>query len=206
MGHLHPSPLMHLSQCRPRRWCMSLHGNSPVQMVACGFRFTLVLTISGQIWSFGHGMCYELGHGDRGTIEVPKCIDPAFFDGAEIGMIATGRFHCLALSKTGGKVWGWGYNSFGQTGAGNTESVVCVPTLIPEAAQEGDLMAFVSCGCDFSMLVTVNGVVWSCGNNGRNEAGLGHNVTHSLPVFTRLHGNYNKVSPRPTTSSTPRLK
>ena len=188
LGHLHPSPLMDRSQCRPRRLCMSLHGNSPVQMVACGFRFTLVLTISGQIWSFGQGVNYELGHGVRETTAVPKCIDPALFDGAEIGMIATGGHHSLALSKTGGKVWGWGYNSFGQTGAGNTESLVRVPTLIPEAAQDGDLMAFVSCGFDFSMLVTVNGVVWSCGNNGRNKAGLGDNVAHSL-VLKRVAGD-----------------
>jgi len=197
LGQPMAAPVTEHLQSRPRRLCMSLHGDSPVLMVACGENFVLVLTISGEIWSFGQGMRYELGHGIRETSTVPKRIDPAAFDNAKIGMIAAGRRHCLALSKTGGRVWSWGLNSMGQTGAGS-EYVegdpgyppwwfVRVPTLIPAAVLGGGSVVFVSCGPDFSALVTVDGVVWACGSNAYNECGLGDNVDDSH-VFQRVGG------------------
>jgi len=179
-------------QCRPRRVPASLHGNSPVVMVAFGGQFLLILTISGHIWSLGEGMFFELGHGSCNQLWVPKRINPAVFDNAEIGMIAAGCNHCLALSKTDGRVWSWGNNSKGQTGVDNEfvdETTRCVqnPTLIPAAVLEGGSVVFVSCGSDFSALVTADGVVWMCGNNRQNEIGLGDNIARSH-VFRRVGG------------------
>jgi len=193
LGQPMADPVTEHLQSRPRRLCMSLHGDSPVLMVACGENFVLVLTISGEIWSFGQGMRYELGHGIRESSIVPKRIDPAAFDNAEIGMIAAAGHHCLALSKTGGRVWSWGLNSMGQTGAGSEDVegdtgyppwwFVRVPTLIPPAVLEDGSVVFVSCGPDSSALVTVDGVVWACGNDAYDE----DNVDGSH-VFQRVGG------------------
>jgi len=192
LGHTHTSDYQDHLQCRPRRLCASLHGDSPVLMVAYGNKILLILTVSGHIWSFGVGELYELGHGSAEVTRVPKRIDPAVFDNAEIGMIAAGRHHCFAISKTDGRVWSWGWNRESQTGVDRDfvdETTMCVhtPTLIPAAVLEGGSVVFVSCGWDFSALVTVDGVVWVCGANSQNEIGLEDDIVCSH-VFRRLGG------------------
>jgi len=193
LGHPNEFPLRDRLQCRPRRLSSRLHGDSPVLMAAYGFDFLLILTISGHVWSFGVGLDYELGHGSAEVTRVPKRIDPAVFDNAEIGMIAAGYHHCFALSKTGGRVWSWGSNDSGQTGVNNEfvdETTKCVhtPTLIPAAALQGGLVVFVTCGCDISALVTVDGVVWMCGRKSQyGGTGLGDNIAGSH-VFRRIGG------------------
>jgi len=156
---------------KPRRMSMALHGNSPVLMVACGNNFMLILTAAGRIWSIGSGDSYQLGHGNDKNCATPTCIDPAHFDGAEIGMVSAGDSHCMAISKTGGRVWAWGCNDQGASGVG-MEHFVKHPTLIPAAELGGSETVFVSCGYDFSMVVTADGVLWSCGNNASKECGI----------------------------------
>ena len=177
----------------PRRMCMSLHGNSPVQMVSCQMHFMLILTAAGNIWSIGAGRYYELGHGNLEHCREPKCIDPARFDGVEIGMVCAGGHHCVAVSKTGGRVWTWGNNMWGETGVGDVQgSCVQNPTLIPATQLDGEAVAFASCGTDFTMLVTVSGVLWACGNNSSHECGFDRRTpthTHLLSkIFRRVGG------------------
>jgi len=76
----------------------------------------------------------------------------------------------MAVSKTGGQLWTWGCNDYGQCGVPE-EGDVEIPTLILAASLGGGKVAFVSCDFDFSMIVTSEGVVWSCGNNRTNETG-----------------------------------
>ena len=173
--------------CIPAKMCKSLHGNSPVIMVACGFSFMLILTADGRIWSVGNGGDYQLGTGSFESCRVPTCIDPAHFDAAEIGMVSAAGSHCMAVSKTGGRLWTWGNNYYGQCGVfGNGD--VETPTLIPSADLGNGKVAFVSCGFDFSMIVTTGGVVWSCGNNSNHETGLSVPLTRPR-VFERVGGD-----------------
>ena len=192
LGHPHPFDWRDELQCRPRRLSASLLGDSPVLMAAYGKAFLLILTSSGHVWSLGIGMSYELGHGSAEVNVVPRRIDPAVFDNAEIGMIAAGSEHCIALSKTGGKVWGWGCNYASQTGVHNEfvdETTQCVrtPTLIPATDLQGGSVVFVSCGWDSSALVTVDGVLWMCGDNDRYGSGMGDDIAGSH-VFRRIGG------------------
>jgi len=176
------------NRCTPKKVCMSRHGNSPVVMVACGNGFMLILTAAGRIWSHGSGGEFELGHGNNEPCSEPTCIDPARFDGAEIAMISAAGSHCMAVSKTDGRVWTWGCNVSGQTGVGKPDFNVQIPTLIPPADLDGGVVAFVSCGYNFSMLVTVDGVLWSCGCNLFNEIGLGEDIAQSN-IFRRIGGD-----------------
>jgi len=65
---------------------------------------------------------------------------------------------------------------------------VQIPTLIQQTDLDGGVVAFVSCGYDFSMLVTVDGVLWSCGSNQFNEIGLGEDISRSN-IFRRVGGD-----------------
>jgi len=176
------------STCRPARMCKSFHGNSPALMVACGADFMLILTASGSVYSFGDGMYGQLGHNSVDSHALPKCIDPAYFDGAEIGMVSAAGGHCMALSKTDGRLWTWGDNDCNETGVISPScDPILKPTLIPASELDGASVVFVSCGFDFSMLVTSDGVLWSCGNNKSNECGLGNAVDDTV-LFERVGG------------------
>jgi len=172
----------------PRRMCMGLHSNSPVQMVSCQLHFMLILTAAGNIWSIGKGDFYELGHGNLQHCREPKCLDQARFDGVEIGMVCAGGHHCVAVSKIDGRAWAWGNNVWGETGVGGLQGfAVQNPTLILVTQLDGEAVAFASCGTDFTMLVMVGGVLWACGNNSSHECGFETRPLLST-IFQRVGG------------------
>jgi len=158
---------------RPRKLCQSMHGNSPVAMVALGNTSTNILTANGDIWTF---LIRE---------PVPRMMNRAHFDGAAIGMIASGHEHVLALSKTGGHLWSWGGNDSSQTGLDTDMAVVQEPTAIP-ATFDGGEVRFICCGYDFTMAVTKDGVLWACGSNMSGECGAIDWTVSS--VFQRVGG------------------
>ena len=142
----------------PTRLCQTMHGNSPITMVAFGDTVSVILTANGDIFHYSF------------EAPVPVLMDRARFDHALIGMIAVGGTQILALSKSGGRVWSWGGNEKLQTGLGTHAEFVPQPTAVP-AHFDGGEVAFISCGYDFSMAVTVDGVLWACGNNENGECG-----------------------------------
>ena len=99
---------------------------------------------------------------------------------ATIVAVACGNAFSIALASDG-RVFGFGYNSFGQLGNGTT-------TLAPEPVQmqAPDGVVAVACGHDHSVLLLGDGSVWTCG---RNQAGqLGHGNLQNLHVPTRVEG------------------
>jgi alpha-tubulin suppressor-like RCC1 family protein len=94
----------------------------------------------------------------------------------------------MALSKTDGRLWTWERNYWGETGAISPfYDPIHKLTLILASELDGASVVFVSCGFDFSMLVTSDGVLWSCGNNMSNECGFGDVVGDTL-IFERVGG------------------
>eukprot|EP00210_Caulerpa_lentillifera_P006549 g6254.t1 len=82
-----------------------------VKQVACGGMHSLVLTTSGEVWTWGEP-CGEFAllH-DKD----PRCVKHT----NEIVLIACGAFHNMALDRQG-HVYTWGINDYGQLGHGNT--------------------------------------------------------------------------------------
>ena len=85
---------------------------------ACGQQHTLVLTQSGDIWSWGLGVFGQLGHGSLHDEKLPRKI--ATFQRPDqpdrpvrISAIACGSHHSLALDSDG-FVWSWGSSEYAQ--------------------------------------------------------------------------------------------
>jgi alpha-tubulin suppressor-like RCC1 family protein len=92
-----------------------------------------------------------------------------------MGVLAGGENHSLAVSS-GGAVWSCGQGSYGQLGAGNTNSVL-VPQQIPNFnATE------VSAGRYHSLALRSDGTVWTWGYNGYGQLGLGTTKQTNFPV------------------------
>ena len=165
----------------------------PAIMVACGCNFTLVLNASGRVWSCGRGDFGQLGHGNNKNRGYLTEINPKHFDDRAIAMIAVGYGHSMAVEKDTGVLWTWGDPADGKLGHGDGPDNNLLPTAIPpatfhntvakaaaaDAAEAGrghvyvdDVVMSMDASETFTMIVTVGGVLWACGEGPSGETGL----------------------------------
>lgn len=111
-----------------------------VVKVECGSQFSVALTRSGSVYTWGKGDYHRLGHGNAEHVRRPKKV--AALQGKKIISIATGSLHCVACSDTG-DVYTWGDNDEGQLGDG-TISAIQRPRLV--TALQGKHIVKVICG------------------------------------------------------------
>lgn len=111
-----------------------------VARVYCGAQFSLALTKSGAVYSWGKGDTHRLGHASEVHIRFPKLIEA--LNGKCVREIAVGSGHVLALTEDG-EVYGWGRNDNGQVGETTGPSVL-EPTLI--SLLQGKNITGIACG------------------------------------------------------------
>jgi E3 ubiquitin-protein ligase HERC2 len=88
-----------------------------VVQVECGAQFSLVLTKYGEVWTWGKGDYFRLGHGNDHHVRWPSLV--VGLRGKKIVHVAVGALHCLAVTDTG-QVYAWGDSDHGQQGNGTT--------------------------------------------------------------------------------------
>ena len=68
--------------------------------IECGAQFSLALSKSGLVWTWGKGDYYRLGHGNDQHVRKPTVVES--LRGKKIVHVAVGALHCLgkATSKT----------------------------------------------------------------------------------------------------------
>eukprot|EP00164_Ancoracysta_twista_P000517 GFYU01000691.1.p1 GENE.GFYU01000691.1~~GFYU01000691.1.p1 ORF type:complete len:497 (+),score=83.72 GFYU01000691.1:141-1631(+) len=131
-----------------------------------GLSHVAAVTSRGELFTWGWGVCGQLGHGDRTDQWVPKRVEELL--GKFIVQVACGATHTVALTDNGA-VYTWGWGKYGQLGHGNRKDYF-VPT--PIKALRGQDIVQVACGHYHSVAVTRNGEVytWGWGQCGQ----LGH--------------------------------
>jgi len=152
-----------VNRLAPVRIRPTYFNNSPVLMVACGCAFTVVLTTSGRVWTCGSGDLGMLGHGDQEDRNTLTEITASSFGNQEIGMIAVGAQHSLAITRTHGILFTWGANIGGGLGVGSDSNYITIPCAISPADFDGAGIASMSASWQYSMVVTMEGVLWACG-------------------------------------------
>ncbi|KAF4520878.1 hypothetical protein B566_EDAN007059 [Ephemera danica] len=116
-----------------------------VCQIECGAQFSLALTKSGQVWTWGKGDYYRLGHGTDQHVRKPSIVEG--LRNKRIVHVAVGALHCLAVSDSG-QVYAWGDNDHGQQG-NNTTSVNRKPSMVQGV--EGCRINKVACGSSHSV-------------------------------------------------------
>ncbi len=92
---------------------------SAVQVVLASFSYNLALDDQSRLWAWGYNYSGQLGNGNNVDQTRPVLVDLSPFNGAVPQTIWGGNFHTLALDDQG-RLWAWGYNSYGQLGDGTT--------------------------------------------------------------------------------------
>ena len=134
-----------------------------VVKVECGSQFSVALTRSGSVFTWGKGDYHRLGHGTDDHVRRPRKV--AALQGKRIVSIATGSLHCVACtvetSNSGdkgttliaGDVYTWGDNDEGQLGDGSTNAIQR-PRLV--AALQGKKINRVACGSAHTLAWSTN--------------------------------------------------
>jgi len=149
---------------------------SYVIQIACGYKHSLALTSRGELYTWGSNENGQLGVGLKNkVVPVPTLVSS--IKGLPIALIACGASHSFVLSKSGA-VYGWGKNKFGQLGL-NSELDHVYPTQLKTIRTIK--VKYISCGEDFSVFLTQDGGVLTCGAGMYGQLGHGSYANEILP-------------------------
>ncbi|KAG6844806.1 hypothetical protein H0H87_003632 [Tephrocybe sp. NHM501043] len=156
------------------------HGGEKERVIkaSAGVSFSLVLTESGKIFSFGSAQNGQLGNGTTGE-RITTGNKTAFdievtpeLDGKHIVNITSGPQHSLALDDNG-VVYVWGYNGYCRLGLGNQVDVL-KPKAVPQFSEPPTTGVLIAAGPTNSVVVDANGMYWMAGkwkNSGEGSSG-----------------------------------
>ncbi|XP_076173074.1 HECT and RLD domain containing E3 ubiquitin ligase 4 isoform X2 [Ptiloglossa arizonensis] len=161
-------------ECTPRM--VKTLGTNVVVQVACGMKHALALTNNGELYSWGYNNEGQLGLGSDTEIEIkPKLVSSLV--AVPIAFIACGGYHSIAISKSG-SIFGWGQNTSGQLGLNDIRN-----RNVPSQLQtlQNAKVCYASCGKDFSVFLTLDGRVFTCGEGSYGQLGHGRDSKEILP-------------------------
>ncbi|KAB2011241.1 hypothetical protein ES319_D09G006800v1 [Gossypium barbadense] len=146
-----------------------------MNMVACGWRHTISVSVIGGLYTYGWSKYGQLGHGDFEDHLVPYKVE-ALAD-SSIKQISGGWRHTMALTSDG-KLYGWGWNKFGQVGVGeNTD--ICSPVQVKFPNDQRVVQ--VSCGWRHTLAITEEQNIFSWGRGTNGQLGHGESMDRNFP-------------------------
>ena len=150
-------------------------GDKKVVFVSAGGYHTLALTSREQLFTWGEGFSYQLGHGNNCNKLVPTLVGAEAFGGSTALTAACGRSHTLVVTRDGA-LWACGNGAFGQLGLGHMDSRQNLrQSFVRVGASEfcGVRIAAVYAGHLHSMAVTEDGALWTWGQGDDGRLGNG---------------------------------
>ncbi|KAL9248146.1 hypothetical protein vseg_021502 [Gypsophila vaccaria] len=146
-------------------------------LVACGWRHTISVTDSGNIYTYGWSKYGQLGHGDFEDHLTPFKLEA--LSNTTISQISGGWRHTMAVTSDG-KLYGWGWNKFGQVGVGDNIDR-CSPVQIQFPKDQKIVQ--MCCGWRHTLAITERNNVFSWGRGTNGQLGLGDSADRNLPMM-----------------------
>jgi alpha-tubulin suppressor-like RCC1 family protein len=167
----------------------------PAVQVAAGYAYSLVLTTSGQVFSFGENKWGQLGQARNAGTEranpepAPISMPPG---AGPVTQIAAGGWHALLLTRNG-QLYGVGDDRAGQIGPAadvESENPEAMPVAIALPEQRGAIVQ-IAAGGGASFVLTASGQLYSFGAGaegelGRPGAGTGEQQPDPTPTQVTL--------------------
>ncbi len=154
-----------------------------------GAGHTVALCLDGGMVAWGYNSySSQLGDGTTTNRAAPVNIPmTGALAGKRVRAIAVGNYHNLALCEDGTLI-GWGDNTVGELGTGDTVRRR-VPVIIPmTGALEGRRIVRIAAGASFSLALCDDGTLATWGYNAQGQLGNGSTVNSSLPVAVNRSG------------------
>ena len=158
-------------------------GTSRMIAVAAGCYHALFLDDAGKVWGLGYNNSFQLGIADSPAAIITLRLIP--LPETEIVAIACGDYHSLLLDAEG-FVWASGDNLNGQCGNFNVRSKQPSFRKIDDLQNIRDIQASVQ----FSMFLSDDGEVWTCGNFPKNSASSELRLVSVPPIRAMAAGVY----------------
>lgn len=181
-------------QLIPRRIPAALFNGEQVVMVAAGMLHTVALTNVGHVFTWGHCLYGQLGHGNQENQSLPQQVEPEVFATGEapfdqdkkVVFVSAGGGHHTNAVTSGGRLYTWGLGFSGNLGHGDTGNRL-VPTPVQGFGKPGGPeVAMTACGVSHTLVVTQDGALWACGRGDSGQLGLNDDVNRT--VFERVGG------------------
>jgi alpha-tubulin suppressor-like RCC1 family protein len=156
--------------------------------IAAGGMYTVILAVDGQVYTFGNNALGELGNGRDDNCNTPQSI-AAGPDGRPITAkaIAAGHFYTVVLGVDG-RVYTFGWGKEGQLGNGRNDN--CNTPQHIAAGPDGRPITAkaIAAGGMYTVILAVDGQVYTFGNNALGELGNGQNNTCNTPQRIEIRG------------------
>jgi alpha-tubulin suppressor-like RCC1 family protein len=181
---------------KPQRITMGFPSGTQFQQVAAGGSFSLALTANGStIYAWGSNAFGQLGDGSLAGTSTPTQVSTP--GGVSFTSIAAGSDFALALS-TGGAVYAWGDNGFGQLGNGSSGAgtSVDIPQQIPASDFPAGTVAQISAGTSDAFALAGSGQMYGWGNDESGQLGNGANTDTATPIAVNAppSGSWSSMS------------
>ncbi|XP_012527820.1 probable E3 ubiquitin-protein ligase HERC4 isoform X2 [Monomorium pharaonis] len=151
-------------------------GTNVIVQIACGVEHSIALTNDGDLYAWGSNRDGQLGLGSDACAEIkPKRITS--LNAIPIAFVACGGYHTVVISKSGA-IFSWGRNTFGQLGL-NDRKVRKLPCQL--RTLRNAKVCYAACGEEFTVFLTMDGGVFTCGAGMYGQLGHGNNTNEILP-------------------------
>jgi alpha-tubulin suppressor-like RCC1 family protein len=153
---------------------VAICGSHTFCKISSGDRFSIGLDFRGKSWSWGYNVYGQLGDNTATNKSTPVAVLGV---NKTFCKISGGQYHTLGLDFRG-KLWGWGYNNWGQLGDNTTVNKYTPVAII------GTNKTFcrISAGKLHSMGIDFRGKLWSWGFNFYGQLGDNSTVDKYTPV------------------------
>jgi alpha-tubulin suppressor-like RCC1 family protein len=141
----------------------------PVIGISAGQRHSLVLTKSGEVYSFGHNYYGALALGHNNDCSSPQLVKYFVNLGIKVTRVVAGGYHSLFLTDRG--LYSSGYSVTGELGIGTTENS---PFPKPVSFFNSMKILDISVGSQHTLVTCDDGCLYVFGYSKFGQAGLGN--------------------------------
>ena len=146
--------------------------------IACCIDATIVLSEDGELYAGGANGYGQLGIGTTVTTTIDK-----IGLNTDWARIRCGDYHAAAINSNG-ELYVWGRNDKGQLGVGDNTNKLSPVRVDYYGTSDPILVKDVSCGSDFTILITTEGRMYATGNGNYGQLGAGEvaSINYFIPV------------------------
>ncbi|MCX6875987.1 MAG: cadherin-like beta sandwich domain-containing protein [Verrucomicrobia bacterium] len=151
--------------------------------VAAGMEHCLVMCADHTLAAWGNNNYSQLGDGTTTSSSVPVLVNQSgALTGKSVSTIAAGAQHNLVLCADG-TLAGWGANSYGQLGDGNSYTSGVPMAVNQSGVLIGRAIAEIHAGIQHGLVRCADNSLVAWGGNGYGQLGNNSNTTSTVPVL-----------------------